>query len=385
MLEKIFIKNYKDIENCEVRNKYGVVSGIFGIISNILLFIIKMIIGIIANSITIVADAFNNLSDSLSSIITIIGFKLSSKPADKEHPYGHARYEYITGTIVAFLVFAVGITFVKSSIEKIINPEEIVLGKMTYITLIVAIIIKLWQMIVYINFAKKIKSKTIKANAVDSRNDIIITFAVLVAMVIMDVFNINIDGYIGFIISIFIIVSSIKMIKETIDPLLGVLPDEKQINKIKSEILKFDGVEGIHDLMIHNYGEGKDFVTVHVEVSSDMNIIDAHNLADKIERYFNKELNLNLTVHIDPIDIKNEETGILRKKIKKILKEFDDEINFHDFRVVETSKCKKVFFDVVIPFNKEYQEEEINKILQSGLKDEKGKILFFLNMEKPIV
>lgn len=385
MIKRLFIKNYRDIENPIVRNRYGVVSGIFGIISNTVLFCIKLIIGIIANSITIIADAFNNLSDSLTSIITIIGFKLSSRPADKEHPYGHARYEYITGIIVAFFVFAVGILFVKSSIEKIFHPEEMILNIPTYITLIIAIIIKFLQMMVYLSFAKAINSKVIKANAEDSKNDIIMTSAVLLAMIIMGIFNINVDGYIGLIISIFIVISSIKMIKETIDPLIGVIPSQEQIDKIKKEILKYDGVEGIHDLLIHNYGERKDFVTVHVEVSSDMNIVVAHDLADKIERYFMNELNLNLTVHIDPIDIKNKETNTLRNKIKKILKEFDSEISFHDFRVVETTKGKKVFFDVVVPFDKQYNEEQIIDILKGGLEDGNGKIVFLLNVERPIL
>lgn len=385
MLKQILIKNYKDVENPEVRNRYGVVSGAFGIVSNILLFSIKIIIGVIANSITIVADAFNNLSDSLSSFITVIGFKLSSRPADKEHPYGHARYEYITGTIVAFLVFAVGILFVKSSIEKIIHPEDINLGVITYITLIVAIIIKLWQMIVYLNFAKAIDSKTIKANAEDSRNDVITTAGVLLAMMFMHIFQINIDGYFGLAISIFIVYSAFKMIKETIDPLLGIVPNQEQIEKIKKEILKYEGVEGIHDLMIHNYGAGKDFITVHVEVSSDMNIVVAHDLADKIERHFMNELNLNLTVHIDPIDVKDEKTMNLCKQIKEILNRFDEELSIHDFRVVNTSDCKNVFFDVVIPFDKEYCEEEIVTILQKRLKDEKDQFVFVLNVEKPIL
>ena len=385
MIKKLFIKDYKNVKDTVVRSKYGVVAGVFGIITNIFLFIIKLIIGFLANSITIMADAFNNLSDSLSSIITIVGFKLSSKPADKEHPYGHARYEYITGTIVALLVFAVGILFVKSSIQKIIYPETINLGIATYATLIAAIIIKLWQMIVYLDFAKAINSKTIKANADDSRNDVIITLGVLIAMILMHIFGINMDGYFGLAISIFIVYSAINMIKETIDPLLGIVPSEEQINKIKSEILKYDGVEGIHDLMIHNYGAGKDFVTVHVEVSSDMNIVVAHDLADRIEKHFITDLNTNLTVHIDPIDVKDENTMNLCKQIKKILNKFDKEVSIHDFRVVSTSDCKNVFFDIVIPFGKDYSEQELIDKLQDSLKGREEKYNFSLNMERPII
>lgn len=278
-----------------------------------------------------------------------------------------------------------GILFVKSSIEKIIRPEEISLGKETYITLIIAIVIKTVQMIVYLKFSRAINSSVIKANAIDSRNDIIITFSVLGAMVIMKVFNINVDGYIGLMISLFIVFSAVKMIKETIDPLLGVIPSEEQINKIKNEISKHEGVEGIHDLMIHNYGEGRDFATVHVEVSSDMNIVVAHDLADSIEKSVLKEFNIDLTVHIDPIDIKDKEINMLYDKTKKILKEFDREISLHDFRVVRNSDLKKIVFDVVVPFEKQYCEEDIINILNIGFKDEKGKTIFSLNVERPII
>ena len=240
-------------------------------------------------------------------------------------------------------------------------------------------------MLVYLDFAKAINSKVIKANAIDSRNDIITTFAVLIAMIIMNLCNINIDGYIGLIISIFIVISAIKMIEETIDPLLGNVPSKEQIEKIKNEILKYEGVEGIHDLMIHNYGEGKDFITAHVEVSSDMNIVVAHDLADSIEKHFREDLNFNLTIHIDPIDIKDEDTKRLRKKIKKILIDFDKEISFHDFRVVKNNDDKEITFDLVVPFEKEYSQDELIHILQDGLEDEGEKFYFSLNIEKPIL
>lgn len=385
MIEKIFIKDYKNTEEPDVRRKYGIVSGFFGIFTNVLLFIIKLVLGFFSNSITIMADAFNNLSDSFSSIITIIGFKISSKPADQEHPYGHARYEYIAGIIVAFLVFLVGITFIKSSIQKIIFPEEINLGVITYITLIIAIIIKLLQMLVYIHFSKVISSKVIKANALDARNDIITTLTVLLAMIVMAIFNINIDGYIGLVISCFIVVSAIKMIKETIDPMIGIMPSDEQIEKIKNEVLKYDKVQGVHDLLIHNYGIGKDFVTIHIEVSSKMNIIDAHNLADEIERHFKDDLNLNLTIHVDPIDIENIDQQRLYDRIKKGLKNFDDSISLHDFRIITCQNEKKtIMFDMVIPYDKEYSKEQIDNLLQKLVMDEKEKYAFLVNIERPM-
>lgn len=383
MLKKLFIKDYQNVDDPEVRNRYGVVSGAFGITTNIILFIIKFIIGLIANSVTIMADAFNNLSDSLSSIITILGFKLANRPADSKHPYGHARYEHITGIIVAFLIFAMGIIFAKTSIEKMINPEEITLSIATYVVLIVAIVGKLIQMGVYLDFAKEIDSKVIKANALDARNDVISTLAVLIAMVIMGVLNVNIDAYMGLVVSIFIIISAIKMIKETIDPLLGIMPTQEQVKEIRDRILSYEGVEGIHDLMIHNYGVGKDFITVHVEVSSDMNIVVAHDLADNIEKDFRDNLNMNLTIHMDPLDVKDETVKRLRKKVSEILEKFDPKINFHDFRVVTGKSHSNIIFDIVVPFEKDYSEQVLKDLLEENFKDEKQKYYFVLNVEKP--
>ena len=226
MLKKLFIKCYENVEDPTVRNKYGVVAGYFGIITNLLLFLIKLIIGLLTNSITILADAFNNLSDFGSCIVTILGFKLANKPADKEHPYGHARYEYITGIIVSLLMLVMGVIFLKTSIGKIILPEEVKISFATYLVLIIAVLGKVLQMVVYSDFARSINSSTIKASAIDARNDIISTLAVLAATIIMGIFKINIDAYTGIIVSIFIIISSIKSLKETINPLLGIIPSE---------------------------------------------------------------------------------------------------------------------------------------------------------------
>ena len=228
MLKKLFIKDYKNVENPQVRNRYGIVAGIFGIVTNLILFLIKLVIGLLANSITIMADAFNNLSDLGSCIVTILGFKLANKPADKEHPYGHARYEYITGIIVSLLMLVMGGIFLKTSIGKIISPEEIKISVATYLVLIVAVLGKVLQMVVYSDFAKSINSSTIKATAIDARNDAISTLAVLVATIIIGLFKINIDAYTGIIVSIFIIISSIKSLKDTINPLLGIIPSEEK-------------------------------------------------------------------------------------------------------------------------------------------------------------
>lgn len=383
MLEKIFIKDYQNTDDPEVRKRYGVVSGTFGIITNIILFLIKFIIGIIANSVTIMADAFNNLSDSGSCIVTILGFKLANKPADKEHPYGHARYEYITGIIISLLILSMGVIFAKTSVEKIFFPENINLNMATYVVLIVAIIGKVIQMIVYNNFSKAINSATIKATAIDARNDILSTSAVLLAMIIMGIFKINIDAYMGLIVSIFIIIAAINSLKDTINPLLGIVPSKEKVEEIRNKIMSHKEIRGIHDLKIHSYGVGNDFVTVHAEVPDTMGILESHELADIIEREFKEDLKIDLTVHIDPLDLDDERTREVRRKVKNILKEYDEELKIHDFRLVTAESYTNVIFDILIPFEKDYTEEELFKLLIDGFKDEKTKYYFVLNIDRP--
>ena len=383
MLKKLKIKDYKNVDNPQVRNQYGTVAGIFGIVTNLILFLIKLVIGIIANSVTIMADAFNNLSDFGSCIVTIIGFKLASKPADKEHPYGHARYEYVTGIIVSLLMLVMGVIFAKTSIEKIFAPEEIKLGIETYTVLIVAILGKVLQMVVYLDFAKSIKSSTIKATAMDARNDILTTFTVLITMIVMGIFKINIDAYIGLLVSGFIIISSINSLKDTINPLLGNVPSKEKVEKIKEKILSHKEIIGIHDLRIHSYGEQNDFVTVHAEVPDTMNIVEAHEIADIVEREFKEELNIDLTIHIDPLNVNDEETKKIKEKVENTLKSFDKEITIHDFRVVTAKGHSNVIFDIVIPYGKNYNKYELIGVLEEGFKDEDKKYYFIFNIDRP--
>ena len=383
MLKKLFIKDYKNVDNPQVRNQYGTVAGIFGIVTNLILFLIKLVIGIIANSVTIMADAFNNLSDFGSCIVTIIGFKLASKPADKEHPYGHARYEYVTGIIVSLLMLVMGVIFAKTSIEKIFAPEEIKLGIETYTVLIVAILGKVLQMVVYLDFAKSIKSSTIKATAMDARNDILTTLTVLITMIVMGIFKINIDAYIGLLVSVFIILSAINSLNDTINPLLGNVPSKEKVEKIKEKILSNKEIIGIHDLRIHSYGEQNDFVTVHAEVPDTMNIVEAHEIADIVEREFKEELNIDLTIHIDPLNVNDEETKKIKEKVENALKNFDKEITIHDFRVVTAKGHSNVIFDIVIPYGKNYNKYELIGVLEEGFKDEDKKYYFIFNIDRP--
>lgn len=383
MLKHLFIKNYKDTENAEVRNKYGKVAGIFGIISNLFLGIIKLIIGFISNSVSIMADAVNNLSDTLSSILTIWGFKLASKKPTHDHPYGYARYEYVSGFAIAILMLVMGLIFAKESIVKIIHPEELIINSITFIVLFIAIVMKACQMIVYLDFSKAIDSNTLKASAIDTRNDIISTTAILVSMIIMKIFNINIDGYLGLAVSVFVIYSSIQMIKEVLEPIIGIIPTKERVEEITKRILSYDYVQGIHDLVIHNYGVHNDFVTVHVEIDSNMNMLEAHDLMDNIENDFKEHFGIDLTIHMDPIVIGNERVDKLKQLVVNTIHQLDNCLEIHDFRIVEGTTHTNILFDCVVPYEKEYTREKIVKYLVNNIKPEDEKYYYVIEIDRP--
>lgn len=385
MLKKLFIKNYKNTDDPEVRNQYGKVAGVFGIFTNIILGIIKLVIGIISNSVSIMADAANNIADTASSILTIIGFKLSSKKPDKDHPYGYARYEYVAGFVIAIMMLIMGLTFAKESIVKIFNPEELVINWITYLILVIAIIGKGIQMLVYLDFAKAINSNTLKANSVDTRNDIISTTAILISMIIMGIFKINIDGILGLAVSGFVIYSSIGMIKEVLEPIIGIVPTEEQVNEITEKILKYDYVEGIHDLVIHNYGVHNDFVTVHVEIDSKMDIMKAHDMMDNIEKDFKDELGICLTIHMDPIVVGDPEIDMLQTKVVQAIHKLDNELKIHDFRVVKGITHTNILFDCIVPFEKEHTEESLKEHLMKEIIPENEIYYYIVQIDRPFV
>lgn len=383
MLKKLFIKNYTNTQDPNVRNEYGKVAGTFGIITNLVLGIIKIIIGIISNSVSIMADAINNIADTASSILTIIGFKLSSKKPDKKHPYGYARYEYVAGFVIALLMLIMGATFAKESIVKIFQPEDLIINNVTYIILSIAIVGKIIQMFVYLDFAKAINSNTLKTNAIDTRNDIISTTAILISMIIMKVFNINLDGILGLLVSGLIIYSAIGMIKEVLEPIIGIVPTEEQVEEISKKLLSYEYVEGIHDLVIHNYGVQNDFVTVHVEIDSTLDIMKAHDMMDNIEKDFKDDLGIALTIHTDPIILNNPKIDKLQKLVIESLNKLDNELKIHDFRVVEGITHTNILFDCIVPFEKEYTIETITDHLSKTIIPEKETYYYVIEIDRP--
>ena len=367
------------------RIKYGITAGILGITSNVVLCAAKLIVGFIGNSITIIADAVNNLSDALSSVITVFGFRISARPADKEHPFGHHRYEQISALIVAIIVLAIGVLLGKSSIEKIITPEETTVTALTYVVLSVAIVLKLAQMAMYLYFSRKISSDSLRAAAADSRNDILSTGAVLIAAIVTDVAGVNIDAYMGLAVSLFIIISSILLIKDTISPLLGEPPTKEFVERVRKKILSYDGVLGIHDLMVHNYGaQISTYISVHVEVDAGGNIMKAHDMIDNIERDFLKD-GLNLTVHMDPVETDNPEVKENLERAREILASLGSGLSLHDFRMVIGDTHTNILFDVVIPFEAKMTPAEIEKAFSDAYSSEGKQYFFIINYDRSYV
>ncbi|MBQ4137408.1 MAG: cation transporter [Clostridia bacterium] len=367
----LFVKNIND-GSVSTRQKCGKAAGIIGIVSNVFLFIIKLMIGLAASSISIIADAVNNITDAGSAVITLIGFKLSEKPADDEHPYGHARIEYLSGFIVSLIIAVLGVQFLKDSIIAIIDGTRSFYSNASIIILVIAILIKLWQASFYKAVGKHIASGSLIATAADSRNDVISTLAVLVGAIISRLFDINIDGYLGVAIAAFIIYSGIKLIIETADPILGVAPDDTLVCEIGEKILSYDGILGIHDLIIHNYGSGRCFASVHCEVSASEDILKSHDLIDNIEFDFLREKNIQLVIHMDPVVTDNEEVNTLKMATGDILtrlsQKLGEPISMHDFRVVFGQTHTNIIFDIVINHSFGTDTRTLCDMIESELK-----------------
>lgn len=367
LLIKLFIKNYKDTESRKVRENYGTLGGITGIICNLILFIIKFLLGFISGAVSIIADAFNNLSDIGSSVITLIGFKLAKKPADPDHPFGHGRIEYMSAFIVAILIILVGFELLKSSVNKIFNPQDISVSIITIVGLIISIAIKFWMNLFNRKLAKIIDSSSLKATAQDSLNDCIATSCVLVAIIICKFASINIDPYIGVGVALFILWSGYNTAKETMSPLLGEPPKKELINNINNIILAHEEFCGIHDLIVHNYGPGRCFASVHVEVPEDINILYCHEIIDDCENELMKKLGIEVVIHMDPIATNNEKVMNTSMAVLEKVRLIDKRMTIHDFRMVEGENRTNLIFDVVIPADFKMPHKELKKMIRENI------------------
>ena len=387
-LKKTFIKDYKNVSSASVRYRYGLLAGVFGILTNVVLFVMKIVFGLIAGSISVVADAVNNLSDAGSSGVTVVGFKLSNRPPDKEHPFGHARYEYITGLVVAFIVLIIGGTLLKSSIERIISPELIEASVWTAAVLVVSIFLKTIQGMLYTDFGKAINSPSLGASATDSRNDVISTSLVLVSTVgaifLPEIFS-KVDSYLGIAVSLFIIVSGVKLVKETVDPLLGGVPDKELVAKIREKFKEYPEILGTHDLMVHSYGPGKVFATIHAEVEADTDVLLSHDLIDNIERDFQRD-GIFMVIHMDPVVTSDPEIAMLRDKVYEVLQNaYGDKISLHDFRMVKGITHTNVLFDAVVPFDEKITAEDIAALLSEKIDSGGTTYYYVVNIDRSYV
>lgn len=366
---KAFIRDWEDVRNPKVRDSYGKLAGIVGILSNTLLCVMKILVGLISGSIAIVADAINNLADASSSLITLIGFKLAGMPEDKEHPYGHARIEYLAGLLVSVIIIVVGFELGKGSVEKIITPTPTEFNATVVIVLLLAIGIKVWQAVFNIAAGKKINSMTLIATGADSRNDVISTSVVLLSLIIGHVFEIQIDGYMGVLVALFIIWSGIGLVRETVSPLLGEAPDPEMVKEIENIANEHEGVLGIHDLVVHNYGPGKVFASLHVEVDAAVDVMVSHDMIDNIEHEVSQQLNITCTVHMDPIDLTDPNREPLKQLLMEKLASVDGLQNFHDLRLVPGPTHTNVVFDVTVTPGCKLSEDEIAEIFAATVKE----------------
>ena len=384
-LIKLFIKDKENVEDNNVRGKYAMLSSITGIIVNILLSVFKLIIGIIANSMSIISDALNNVSDAGSSIITMIGFKMSQKKVDSDHPWGHGRMEYITALFVDILIILVGFELLQSSVDKIIHPELPNISNITIILLVVAILAKLWLFLFYRKIAKKINSAAIKGTAYDSISDSISTLAVLISAIVARFAEISIDGYVSLLVSIFILITGIKAIKEIIDLLLGQKPDPEYVNAIEEFAKKYDTIEGIHDIMVHDYGPGRKIVSFHAEVPANSDICRAHDIIDQMEQDILQEFGCITTIHMDPIVVDNEEINKMKQDVEKIVKQINENYSIHDFRMTDGGERFNLIFDLVIPTDEKTDKDELIREIQRKLKEENEKYYAVIKVEHSYV
>ncbi|MDD6175432.1 MAG: cation diffusion facilitator family transporter [Firmicutes bacterium] len=356
-------------ENPHVRERCGAFAGLVGICCNLLLFAAKLIVGTVAKSIAITADAFNNLSDAGSSVVTVVGFKMSGKPADKEHPFGHGRIEYISGVVIAFVILMVGFELFTSSVSKIFAPEEMQSGTLAIVVLVLSMTVKLLMGLFYRSVGKQIGSTSLMAAMTDSISDVAATGGVLLSVVVFQLFHLNVDGYMGAVVAVFVFVAGIKTLKDTLGPLLGQAPDADLVRCIREKVLSYDGIIGVHDMLVHNYGPNRWLASLHAEVSAGEDILKSHDLIDTIERDLEHELNVHTVIHMDPVETDNERVTELREMVQRIIQGIDPQLSFHDFRIVDGPSHTNLIFDLLVPYGlldkRKKLEEEIEQQIQA--------------------
>ena len=381
-LVRRFIKNYQDTKDANVRTSVGKLSGIVGILNNLFLFVIKFLIGTIVHSVSIQADGVNNLTDAGSNIISILSFHLSNKPADKDHPFGHERTETIASLFVGILILVLGFETAKESISKVIHPGSIDFRLASVIILLVSIIVKFWMYTYNKKLSKTYDSSLLEATALDSISDVCGTTAVLVSTLLSPVLHFNLDGYMGIVVSGIILYGAYGLLRDMINSLIGEAPDPELVHNIVDMIMAHPAIIGVHDMMLHNYGPNKIFASAHVEVDSSKDIFETHDHIDNIEREVKENMNIDLVLHMDPVKVNDPETELYRAKVVEAIHQIDPKWGFHDFRIVSGPTHVNLVFDLVIPFEEKYTQEEIEAMLLKFIQSDK-KIYLVLTIDHP--
>ncbi len=381
-LVRRFIKNYQDTKDANVRTNVGKLSGIVGIFSNLFLFVIKFVIGTIVHSVSIQADGVNNLTDAGSNIISILSFHLANKPADKDHPFGHERTETIASLFVGILILVLGFETAKESISKVIHPGSIDFRIASVIILLISIIVKFWMYAYNKKLSKTYDSSLLEATALDSISDVCGTTAVLVSTLLSPVLHFNLDGYMGIVVSGIILYGAYGLLRDMINSLIGEAPDPELVHNIVDRIMAHPAILGVHDMMLHNYGPNKIFASAHVEVDSSKDIFETHDHIDNIEREVKENMNIDLVLHMDPVKVNDPETELYRAKVVEAIHQIDPKWGFHDFRIVSGPTHVNLVFDLVIPFEEKYSQEEIEDMLLEHIQSDK-KIYLVLTIDHP--
>ena len=381
-LVRRFIKNYQDTKDANVRTSIGKLSGIVGIFSNLFLFVIKFVIGTIVHSVSIQADGVNNLTDAGSNIISILSFHLANKPADKDHPFGHERTETIASLFVGILILVLGFETAKESISKVIHPGSIDFRIASVIILLISIIVKFWMYAYNKKLSKTYDSSLLEATALDSISDVCGTTAVLVSTLLSPVLHFNLDGYMGIVVSGIILYGAYGLLRDMINSLIGEAPEPELVHNIVDMIMAHPAILGVHDMMLHNYGPNKIFASAHVEVDSSKDIFETHDHIDNIEREVKENMNIDLVLHMDPVKVNDLETELYRAKVVEAIHQIDPKWGFHDFRIVSGPTHVNLVFDLVIPFEEKYAQEEIEEMLLKHIDSDK-KIYLVLTIDHP--
>ncbi len=383
ILAKRFVKDYDNVENASVRQSYGVLCGAVGVFFNIVLFFMKVFASILSGSVAIMADAFNNLSDAGSSIIMMVGFKMSGQKPDPEHPFGHGRIEYVTGLIVSMMIILMGIELVRTSVDKILHPSDVSFTNVTIIILIISVLVKLYMYSYNKKTSDKISSAAMNATALDSFTDSAATSIVLLSMMISEFTGAHVDGICGLLVAAFILYTGFSSAKDTLDPLLGAKPDEEYIDKIEKFVTSYPNVLGVHDLIIHDYGPGRVMISLHAEVPSDGDIMELHDTIDNIEKRLKEILGCEAVIHMDPVVVDDDVTNRMKKLTELIVKGIDEQLTMHDFRMVQGPTHTNLIFDVVVPFDFKISDKEVTETIVSHVRDLPGNHFAVVNIDKP--